>query len=114
MPRQTPAQKNLQRDRAVMRTEIFKLRSPDSDAAAKARAVDKITKTVLKTTGLAAADADTPQLVATLASALLDDGSVGLSGIEMAMQNAAIRLDIPKSEIDTLPGSVKQRLDRLV
>jgi hypothetical protein len=51
--------------------------------------------------------------MAKLASAL-DGGSVALSGIDVALEGAALKLNIAKSELDTIPVIVKQRLDKLV
>ncbi len=112
MPRLTPKQKELQRDKAVIRSEVATLRSPATTAAEKERATRTIALTVLHGTKLSASG-DTPKLLADLASAL-DPGSVALSGVDVAIENAAAKLDIPKSELDTIPEVVKQRLDKLV
>ena len=116
MPRLTPKQKELQRDKAVIRSEVATLRSPATTAAEKERATQTIALTVLKGTKLTAtvsATEDTPKLLANLA-ATLDPGSVALSGVDVAIQGAAIKLGIPKTELETIPEVVKQRLDKLV
>jgi 3-hydroxyacyl-CoA dehydrogenase len=112
MPRPTPAQKELRHDKAVIRAEVAILRNPGTNEAAKAKAVETISRTVLHGTKLSASG-DTPKLLADLA-ATLDPGSVALSGVDVAIENAAAKLDIPKSELDTIPEVVKQRLDKLV
>ena len=112
MPK-SPEQKELQRDKATIRDSVRVVRNPETNAAAKAKAVQTISLTVLKGTGHGA-NGDTPKLLANLTSELLDNGSVGLSGIDTAIKGAAIKLDIPKSELDAIPEKVKQRLDRLV
>jgi hypothetical protein len=123
MPRLTPEQKELRKDKVVIRSEVAILRSPDTTAAAKAKAVKTISSTVMKTTDLSATDdraaggSDTPKLLANLATAL-DPGSVALSGIDAAIDAAAIHhpalKDVPKSELDSIPVVVRERLDKLV
>jgi hypothetical protein len=49
-----------------------------------------------------------------LAAPFFTAGSVALSGVDVAIQGAAIKLGIPKTELETIPEVVKQRLDKLV
>jgi hypothetical protein len=111
-PRMTSAQRDLKRDKAVIRSKIRVLRSPETTAAEKERATQTIALTVLHGTKLSASG-DTPKLLADLASAL-DAGSVALSGVDVAIQAAAAKLGVPKAEIDAIPEVVKERLDKLV
>jgi hypothetical protein len=112
MRRLTPEQRDIKRDKATIRQEVATLRSPATTAAEKEKATQTIALTVLHGTKLSASG-DTPKLLADLA-ATLDPGSVALSGVDVAIQNAAAKLDIPKSELDAIPEVVKQRLDKLV
>lgn len=113
MPKPTPEQKALQRDKATIRVEVAKLRSAETSSKDRGKAEHTIAMTVLKKTGLAATD-KTPQMLARLTTELLDNGSVGLSGMNTAIQGAALKLDISKTEIDSIPEIVKERLDKLV
>ena len=112
MPRLTPAQRDIKRDKATIRQEVAVLRNPGTNEAAKASAVETISRTVLHGTKISASG-DSPKLLADLA-ATLDPGSVALSGVDVAIENAAAKLDIPKAEIDAIPEVVKERLDKLV
>jgi hypothetical protein len=112
MPRPTPAQKELRHDKAVIRAEVAILRNPGTNEAAKASAVETISRTVLHGTKISASG-DSPKLLADLA-ATLDPGSVALSGVDVAIQAAAAKLGVPKVEIDAIPEVVKERLDKLV
>jgi hypothetical protein len=112
MRRLTPEQRDIKRDKATIRQEVAILRNPGTNEAAKASAVETISRTVLHGTKLTASG-DTPKLLADLA-ATLDPGSVALSGVDVAIENAAAKLDIPKAEIDAIPEVVKERLDKLV
>jgi len=119
MPKPTPEQKDIKRDRATVQDAVRIVRSTTATAAAKKTATQTIAKTVMKGTELSATDdrasggSDTPKLLANLASAL-DPGSVALSGIDIALAGAALKLNIPKTEIDSIPVVVRERLDKLV
>ena len=118
MPKPTPEQKDIKRDRATVQDAVRIVRSTTATAAAKKKATQTIARTIMDTTDLSATDdrasggSDTPKLLASLA-AVLDPGSVALSGIDVAIANAALKLDVPKSEIDEIPTVVRQRLDKL-
>jgi hypothetical protein len=47
MPRLTPAQRDIKRDKATIRQEVAVLRNPGTNEAAKAKAVETISRTVL-------------------------------------------------------------------
>jgi len=114
MPKPTPEQKALQRDRASIRSQVRANRSPETMAAERKAVTGKLAMTVLKTTGFTATGT-TPQMVANLTSELLANaGTVVLSGIDTAIQHAGRKLDLPAAEVAEIPASVKERLAKLV
>jgi hypothetical protein len=108
--------KALRYDRATIRAEIPKLRSSETTAEQKEQARNVICATVLRTTGLKARGADTVKAVSHLTSALLNDGNVGLFGIEEAAKMASSRIDVPAGDVDDIlkRPEILERLNMLV
>jgi hypothetical protein len=107
------ARKQLLRDRAEVRDAVQKLRKPETPKEAREAAIRTLADTVCYPVKLHADD-EGRELLAKLVPKLLDNGSVGLSGIESAIQSESELLGIPASEVASIPAAVKQRLDKLV
>jgi hypothetical protein len=102
--REKEVRRQLQRDRATI--NAAKLNSPN--AAEANAAVATISKTVLRGTGLAAADIASPQTLARVTSQLLKDPTVVDLGVK-----GVLDLKVSSADAKSIPAPVLQRLIKL-
>lgn len=104
--REKEKRRQLQRERATINASAQKLNSPN--AADNATAVETITKTVLRGTGLAASDIANPQTLARVTSELLKDPTVVDLGVK-----GVLDLKVSSADAKSIPAPVVQRLIKL-
>jgi hypothetical protein len=104
--REKETRRQLQRERATINASAQKLNSPN--AADNASAVETITKTVLRGTGIAVSDIASPETLARVTSQVLKDPTVVDLGVK-----GVLDLKVSDEDAKSIPAPVVQRLTKL-